>query len=43
MKEFLIICGILLAVMPQALSLALVCILLGLICPHAEDFPDSGV
>jgi len=41
MKEFLIVCGIIIAVMPQNLFLALICILLGLIYPRQDDLPDS--
>ncbi len=40
MKEFLILCGILLAVVPQVLTPALICILVGLIYPRHDDLPE---
>ena len=40
MKTFLVIGGILLAVVPHLPILAIVCIVAGIVCPQPEDFPD---
>jgi len=41
MKAFLVLGGVLLAVVPHLPTLALLCLVLGIICPQPEDLTDS--